>query len=249
MHDYVPRLLLPGAAGLPAHIAVGNAVSVFNRLSDPTISAAVWTPHWSPLALSAFNIAARQGGKHDVQDKLALAAADKLQEHDFIAVNTHKWLEPAFAGQSAEDAQHIMDEVVGRQQDFLKALRMHRFGHARNLDISLSRGSPDDNAGNELVFAPPPARSRVFVVEDDGGVFASPVGAVLVNQDNLYAELPDLDMLRDPSLPVHKLANRLWQVPDNSFMALRGQLSSYPQLRAIPPVPPDTFRYRLLVQP
>lgn len=237
--DFEPRLLLPGTPGIPSHMRVSHDVSVFNELADRSVSAAIWVPRWSKPVQEAFNrIAGQKPDKsRSCNDIFFPNDGNRIAAGGFLAQGVRRWLEPVLSQQSREDARVIVDEVVDCQQAFL---RMHP--NTRRCVSTLSVFSADDVGVD--VFSQPPIDSAAHMDPFDRGLFASPVGTILVDQDGL-----DRSLMQKYELPVAYCAGRLWQVSDSSFLFMRGRSSDNFQLHFVPPVPGDLMRYRLFAQP
>lgn len=248
--DFEPRLLLPGAPGIPSHMRVSHDIAVFNELADRSVSAVIWVPRWSEPVQQAFRHIARQQVKRSLcyQDQVMVTPDEqgKTREHDFLTRNIQRWLEPASNLIGTEKFQPAVDEIVWHHQVFLETLEQQKSGCGSELEVNLSRMAPKISFMNSLFLAPPPAPSFAHRDPDDVGLFASPVGTVLVDQDKL-----DLSLVTDTDneLPAKHCANRLWQVPDNSFLVLRGLSSENPQYHFFPPVSRNLLRFRLFAFP
>lgn len=261
MKEFEPRLLIPGTPGIPSHIALADDPRVYGALRDPAITAAVYVPRWSAPVREAFARRAELKAGGDFEDRISISPAMLANIgdiEDFALDTTVRWLRPAFKPHAREENIHVVHEVAAAQAQFAQAaarLLEHHPGR-RPYYHALLRNLHVHAEADTRVHACHPEVSRAHTDPGDTGLFAQPLGTVLVDHEGLDIKgLRQAENLSARSLyPVHRiglvhLANRLWQVPDGAFGLWRGEPHVNAQYHFFPEITGDIQRFRAFSHP
>jgi len=253
--DYQPHLLRPGTAGIPAHIRVSHDSRVYQEFADPAVTAVVYVPQWSQGVCTVFNqqAAARYASQPEYSKEI---------DHRIGADATEKpLLELLKAGVIEHlhnqlfrrtDSAALINELAEQQLEFLEAVGQQTNKAQVHVRYQVVDFVADAFSGfhmyqpREYVHQPLlPHLSRAHTDMNDTGLFSNPVGTILVDQDGLDIKGLRKSMGGTTYIPVHDLANRLWQIPDASFALWRGEGTDSAQYHIIPAVERNLRRTRL----
>lgn len=257
--DYQLRPLLPGAAGIPAHIRVSHDPHVYTEFADPAVTAVVYVPQWSQGVCTVFNQQAAERYVRQpeysktIQHRIGAEASETLLI-ELLKTGTIEHLHHQLFRRT--DSAEVINELAERQLEFLEAVAQQ----TKQPQVRLRYQVVDfiaDIASDFHTYQPrdytyqpqQPQMGRAHTDAHTTGLFTSPVGTILVDQDGLDIKGLSKSMGGMTYIPIQELANRLWQIPDASFALWRGEDAENPQYHIIPAVDHNLRRTRLFGYP
>ena len=254
--DYQPRLLIPGAAGIPSHIRVSHDDRVYQEFADPAVTAVVCVPQWSQGVCDVFNqqAAARFSPQPEyskqIQHRINSDAAEKALL-DLLRAGTIEHLHHQLFGRT--DSAVLINELAERQLEFIEAAAQQ----TKQPDFCVQFQVVDFMS--DIIFSPHmyqprdytfdprlPQLSHAHTDAHATGLFTHPVGTILVDHDGLdIKQLRNCDGGLVHAISVQHLANRLWQIPNASFALWRGEREGNAQYHFIPAGERSNRRARL----
>jgi len=251
MQEFEPRLLMPGALGIPSHIVVSHDPAVYEEMGSPG-KTVIYVPRWSAPVRDIFARLAAQPNDptreyeshHYVMRNMSVEKTGELR--DYFIDQARFWMLCGFRPGAGYENESAAQEVAECQAQFtLAALRRLRPASQRLSPWVASHVKTFSvNDTGKLTFnRAQPEACMAHTDPNDQALFALPVGTVLVDQSD-GGHLRHRDGKNGNLIRLSDLGGRLWQMPEGSF-----GLWPSSQYHFIPGVERTQQRYRQFVYP